>query len=319
MNNYSQAASQLGIAINYQCKNESEVALIKKKVQESYTRWAQMVYDKAFMNWGLWDKETFNEYRNLNFSFGKICPIQDIYSQLLIYYLIRPLVKANLFNKRLLDIGCGNGIGLKVSSELLRTQYALGVDLVDKFISNANKNFYKMDFVNYMQSDAEQLGLNSESFDIITNLESSHLYPRIERFFIEVERVLARGGFFCYSDINMDSKQQAKKLEEFVATRKNLRIVYKYNITKMVQSSIYSRIITQEKAFYKKAYTFFDYDKDKLLRELPALAGAMGLSFLPWWKIWLKNPELRAMAKNARRDKYWGKKYYFYYLIQKSN
>lgn len=319
MNNYSQAASQLGTAVNHQCKNESEVTLVKKKVQESYTRWAQMVYDKAFMNWGLWDKQTFNEYRNLNFNFGKICSIQDIYSQLLIYYLIRPLVKANLFNKRLLDIGCGNGIGLKVSSELLRTQYALGVDLVDKFISNANKNFYKMDSVNYIQSDAEQLGLDSESFDIITNLESSHLYPKIERFFKEVERVLAPGGFFCYSDINVNSKQQAKILEEFVAARKNLRIVYKHNITKMVQGSIYDRIITQEKTFYKRAYAFFDYDKDKLLRELPSLAGAMGLSFLPWWKIWFKNSELSAMAKNARRDKYWGKKYYFYYLIQKSN
>ena len=47
------------------------------------------------------------------------------------------------------------------------------------------------------------------------------------------------------------------------------------------------------------------------------LAYAMGLIFLPWWKIHFKQPELRYIAKAARKEKFWGKKYYFYYLIQK--
>ena len=316
---YSQAAKQLGSAVKQTCLNAAEVKLVKHHVQDSYNSWAHMVYDKAFLNWGLWDKKIYNEYVRLDFNFSTICNIQDIYSQILIYSLIRPLIKIQFFNKRLLDVGCGNGIGLRVGSELLETKYALGIDLVNKLVSNASRNFYKENEVNYIQSDAENLPLENESFDIVTNLESSHLYPQIEHFFSEVERVLSPGGFFCYADIHVKTKQQTEKLEAFIKTRHNLKIIEKIDITKMAQASIYQRIIANEDVFYKNANAFFGHDREKLINELPTLAGAMGLSFLPWWKIWFQNPELYTLAKNARNDKYWGKKYYYYYLIQKLN
>lgn len=314
---YSEAAANLGQLLNLQCLDPSEVRMVKQKIQQSYTSWASMVYDKAFLNWGLWNKKIFDEYLSLDFDFSKICNAQDIYSQLLLYKLIRPLVKAQFFNKRLLDIGCGNGIGLRVSSELLKADYALGVDLVNQLVKNATHNFYAPEKVNYLQTDAENLALASESFDIVTNLESSHLYPKLENFFSEVERVLAPGGFFCYADIHLNSKQQIKRLEAFVRERGNLKIVQKINITKMVQASIYQRIIANETGFYQMAEAFFGNDKAKLLAEIPSLAGAMGLAFLPWWKIWFKNPDLRPMAKNARKEKYWRKKCFFYFMIQK--
>lgn len=314
---YSQAANQLGYAVNHECLNISEVKLMKSNVQESYNSWAHMIYDKTFLNWGLWDKKIVDEYLGLKFKFSTICTVQDIYPQILLYYLIRPLIKFNFFDKRLLDIGCGNGVGLKASCEMLGAKYALGVDLVHKLVTNGNRNFYKENEINYIQSDAEQLPLANESFDIITNLESSHLYPRVEHFYSEVERVLAPGGFFCYADIHIDNKPQSLKLEAFVNSRKNLKIIQKHDITKMVQAAIYKRLIENEDGFYKHAQAFFGHDKQKMLTELPSLTSAMGLSFLPWWKIWFKNPELRIIAKNARKDKYWGSKYFFYYIIQK--
>jgi SAM-dependent methyltransferase len=276
-----------------------------------------MIYDKAFLNWGLWDKKICKEYQELNFNFSKICAVQDIYSQLLIYCLIRPLVQAQFFNKRLLDVGCGNGIGLKVGSELLQTEYALGVDLVNKLVTNSNGNFYLSNRINYIQSDAENLALENESFDIITNLESSHLYPKLERFFSEIERVLAPGGYFCYSDIYITKKCQTQRLERFVKTKKNLRIVQKIDFTKMVQDSIYNRLVVYEDIFYEHARAMFGEEENKFFIEASSLARAMGLTFLPWWKIRFKKPALRSIAKSARKDKYWGKKYFFYYLIQK--
>ena len=217
----------------------------------------------------------------------------------------------------MLDVGCGSGVGLKISSELLKAKYALGIDLVNKLITNANNNFHIEDKINYIQADAEHMGIANESFDVVTNLESSHLYPQIEHFFTEVERVLAPGGFFCYADINFDVKQQAERLEAFVKARKNLRIVEKHNITKMVQASIYQRIIANEKRFYQLAQYFLGADKVKLTSELTNVASSMGLMFLPWWKIWFKNPALKELGKFARQCKYWNKKYYFYYLVQK--
>jgi ubiquinone/menaquinone biosynthesis C-methylase UbiE len=316
--NYSGAAYKLGLAVKHQCSDSSEVSRVKNDVIDGYSSWADMIYEKAFLNWGLWDEKIYKEYLEQGFDFSKICHVQDVYSQILLYYLIRPLVKIHFFHKKLLDIGCGNGIGLKVSSELLKTEYALGVDLVNKLVTNAKSNFYKENKINYIQSDAEHLALANERFDIVTNLESSHLYPRIEDFFSEVERVLSPGGFFCYADIHIEDKQQVKKLEAFIKTRKNLRIVQKHNITKMVQAAIYQRIIANEDEFYHNAKIILGNDSELLASELPSLAGAMGLAFLPWWKIRFKTPVLRAMGKSARNDKYWGKKYFFCYLVQKA-
>ena len=35
---------------------------------------------------------------------------------------------------------------------------------------------------------------------MVTNIESSHSYPHLDRFFAEVRRVLRPGGVFCYTD-----------------------------------------------------------------------------------------------------------------------
>ena len=312
---YSEAASRLGVVLKQECMNTAEVDQAKQCIQESYDIWAAMIYHKAFLNWGLLDKKIENEYNNLNFNFSSLCKNQDVNSQLLLYTLIRPLLKMQFLKKRILDIGCGNGIGLKLSAELLEAEYALGIDLVNTLVRHASANFSETDKSNYLQSDAENLALANESFDIITNLESSHLYPKLENFFAEVERVLAPGGFFCYADIHLANKQQSEKLEAFVKTRTNLKIVQKINLTKPVQASIYQRLITDETAFYTAAKKLFG---ENLLAEIPALAGAMGLSFLPWWKRRFQHPDLKPIAKNARKDNYWGKKYFFYYLIQKT-
>lgn len=315
---YSQATKQLGGAINTNCTDSFEAQVIKKKILESYNSWAHSIYERSFLNWGLWNKKIAREYERLNFDFSALCPYQDIYSQLLLYYLIRPLLKREFFNKRLLEIGCGNGIGLKMNSSLLRSEYALGIDLVHKLVSNAESNFYSKDQVNYLQADSEALPLNDASFDIINNVESSHLYPRLEYFFSEVVRVLAPGGYFCYADIHTDAKQQARRLEKFIASRNDLQIIQKKNITKLVQASIYRRLIVNEKEFYQLAISLFGSSPEVLKKELASLAQAMGISFLPWWKIWVKTEELRPIAKVARNNPYWGgKKLFFYYLIQK--
>ena len=196
----------------------------------------------------------------------------------------------------------------------------MGIDLVNKLVTNATHNFYKENKVNYIQSDAENLPLANESFDIITNLESSHIYPRVEHFFSEVERVLSPGGFFCYADVQISTKQQPQRLEAFIKKKKNLKIILKHDITKLVQEAIYQRLIVNEDALYKNATAFFGYDEQRCAAEFPILVGIMGLTFLPWWKIRFKNAALRHIAKDARKQKPWvGKEYYYYYLIQKAD
>ncbi|QMT59468.1 class I SAM-dependent methyltransferase [Legionella sp. PC997] len=310
---YGQALKQIRSLLKLGNPHPSEVKLIKNQIQESYKSFAHIIFDKSFLNWGLWNKKVYNEYASLNFDFSKICTIQDIYSPLLLYHLIRPLIRMQFFDKKLLEIGCGNGIGLKVSSLLLKTKYALGVDLTKELVNHAYQNFYKENTINYIQSDAEHLPFENNSFDIITNLESSHLYPQIELFFSEVERILSPNGFFCYSDLNIKGKLQAKKLDEYLETSTTLRVIQKVDITRMVQSAIYHRLIVNEQKILAYINSMTSEDE-----ELQDFVSSMGLAFLPWWFFLFKKTSLRHIAKKERKKTLiYGKKYYFYYLIQK--
>jgi phthiocerol/phenolphthiocerol synthesis type-I polyketide synthase E len=49
--------------------------------------------------------------------------------------------------------------------------------------------------------DSENLPFKSRSFDVVTNLESSHTYPNLRAFFAEVSRVLKKKGRFLYTDL----------------------------------------------------------------------------------------------------------------------
>lgn len=317
MNNIIEAGNKIAFVIQHYCQDMTEVLLDKKSIQESYTFWAEIVNDKSYLNWGLWDKKIHKELLELKYDLPVVEGVPYLNSLLLIYYLIRPLFKNKIFNKKLVDVGSGNGIGLKVASQLLEADYALGVDLTNQLVNHSKKNFYLKDQVNYIQADAENLPLESNSIDIITNLESSHNYPRVEQFFSEVERTLAPGGYFCYADIDIPSKSQSRSLELFLKKHPNLKIIHKHNISKMVQASIHDRLIINEDQFYEDSLRRFGQASPLLIYEIMYLANAKGLSFLPWWKIRFKRPELKEIAKAARKEKFWGKKYYFYYLIQK--
>lgn len=49
--------------------------------------------------------------------------------------------------------------------------------------------------------DAEHLPVEDQSFDVVTNIESSHTYPNLRAFFAEVKRVLKTDGAFLYTDL----------------------------------------------------------------------------------------------------------------------
>ena len=52
-----------------------------------------------------------------------------------------------------------------------------------------------------VKGNAERLPFNDETFDVVLNVESSHLYTRRVNFVREVHRVLKTGGFLCTADV----------------------------------------------------------------------------------------------------------------------
>lgn len=317
MENFIHNTQQIGFVITHHFLERSEVNLAKKIIQDSYTFWSNLVYDKSFLNWGICDKKVQQEFLKLQYDYRAIDNMHDVNSMLMVYYIVKPLIDENFFNKSLVDVGCGNGMGIKILSQLLHTKHALGIDLTHNLVLHGHHNFHLENSVNYIQTDAEQLPLENESVDIITNIESSHNYPRIEYFYSEVARILAPGGYFCYTDHDVPNKSQVEKLDAFLKKNPQLKLIKKQYISKMVQASIHQRVIKNEDWFYQMALNLLGKDSEDLAMEMLYLAYSMGLVFLPWWKIYFKRPELRYIAKAARNEKFWGKKKYFYYLIQK--
>jgi len=101
--------------------------------------------------------------------------------------------------KRVLDVGCGRGGTIHVFKTFFKPSRLVGLDLSTNAIEFC-RQAHKDPRVTFHEGDAENLPFEDGSFDIVTNLESSHSYPHIHRFYSEVYRVLAPGGHFLYTD-----------------------------------------------------------------------------------------------------------------------
>ena len=61
--------------------------------------------------------------------------------------------------------------------------------------------------------DAERLAFQDRQFDAAVDIESSHCYPRLSKFYREVHRVLKPQGVFLYADFFWE-KNHKSLLEE---------------------------------------------------------------------------------------------------------
>ena len=99
-----------------------------------------------------------------------------------------------------LDVGCGRGGTVFVLKEFFEPAQVRGIDLSPHAIEFCRKT-HRYPGVRFDQGDAEHLPLAEGSVHVVTNVESSHTYPHIERFYDEVARVLTPGGHFLYTDV----------------------------------------------------------------------------------------------------------------------
>ena len=114
--------------------------------------------------------------------------------------LVRVLTKnACLKDKRVLDIGCGRGGAASYMARYHEASKVTGLDYCKENIDLCQR-IHSMDRLDFIQGDAQDLPFESNSFDVITNIESSHCYAAPKVFFQEVYRVLREDGRFCYTD-----------------------------------------------------------------------------------------------------------------------
>jgi SAM-dependent methyltransferase len=106
-----------------------------------------------------------------------------------------------LKGQRVLEVGCGRGGGASFVKRYLKPSQMTGVDLSENAVQFCRKN-HKVHGLTFRAGDAERLPFPDASFDAVINVESSHCYPSLPRFFTEVRRVLKPGGHFLYADLH---------------------------------------------------------------------------------------------------------------------
>lgn len=103
-------------------------------------------------------------------------------------------------NEEILDIATGGGHTANIFASYAKRVVAL--DLTSKMLQAA-ESFIKgngHENVIFMQGDAEDLSMESDSFDIVTCRIAPHHFPNVEKFIEGVHRVLKKGGQFLLDD-----------------------------------------------------------------------------------------------------------------------
>jgi SAM-dependent methyltransferase len=104
-----------------------------------------------------------------------------------------------LRGKNVLEVSCGHGGGASYLARTFQQKNYTALDLNSTGI-NFCKQRHRVDGLNFVQGDAENLPFEANTFDVVINVEASHCYPDFPRFLAEVTRVLRAGGHFLYAD-----------------------------------------------------------------------------------------------------------------------
>jgi ubiquinone/menaquinone biosynthesis C-methylase UbiE len=121
--------------------------------------------------------------------------------QVTLYHELRAThLKIDLAGKRILEIGCGAGGGIAYLHRSCASSEAVGMDLSPLVIRENREFFRTAGGLSFIEGDAQNIPCESQSFDAVFNLESSHCYPDPKKFYKEVARILRAGGYFHYAD-----------------------------------------------------------------------------------------------------------------------
>jgi ubiquinone/menaquinone biosynthesis C-methylase UbiE len=102
--------------------------------------------------------------------------------------------------RRVLEVGCGRGGGASYIMRYLKPKFVIGQDISNRSIAFCEQN-HSVEGLSFVLGDAENLQFEDETFDVVVNVESSHLYPDMQRFLAEAYRVVKPHGYLLLADV----------------------------------------------------------------------------------------------------------------------
>lgn len=186
--------------------------------------------DLYYKNMNLALKRLNDEYTMLHFPLYKNDTDNFLQSQKnLTDYCISVL--DSIKGKKILEIGCGNGVQAKYIQKKFEPRFITGIDL-DKSsieIANMEKKRKHIRNIQFLVDDAQDLSkISSQSYDVVINIESAFHYPDKVSFLKQIYRVLKPGGHFLIADI-LSTKGKGSGIRKMWKKRMILHHWHKYN------------------------------------------------------------------------------------------
>jgi SAM-dependent methyltransferase len=111
--------------------------------------------------------------------------------------------KVSLEGKQVLEVGSGRGGGAKHIAGFYKPAFYTAMDLAQSAVDLASK-IHVLPNLKFIQGNAESIPMDSNSMDVVVNVESCHAYGSVEKFLSEVRRVLKPGGYLLLVDFRSD-------------------------------------------------------------------------------------------------------------------
>ena len=106
-----------------------------------------------------------------------------------------------LIGKRVLEVGCGRGVGIEILLSL-NAHLVIGFDLDPRMVVLARKRVSKYgNRAGVFVGNAEAIDLPDASFDIVVDYGILHHVPDWQKALMEITRILTPGGIFFFEDI----------------------------------------------------------------------------------------------------------------------
>lgn len=109
--------------------------------------------------------------------------------------------RGSLAGKRVLEIGCGRGVGIEILLSL-GAEHVTGFDLDPRMVALATQRLAKYgDHARVFVGDAEAIDAPDASFDAVIDYGVIHHIPHWQEALREIARVLKPGGMFYFEDL----------------------------------------------------------------------------------------------------------------------
>lgn len=187
--------------------------------------------DWTFMNYG------FLEIRNGQADLSSVdLAKEDEPDRLCIQLYHRVASPIGLSGLRVLEVGSGRGGGASFLTRYHQPAHYTGADFSPQAVALSKRRHAAVANLAFTVGDAENLPFPDGTFDAVVNVESSHCYGHVEKFFAEVARVLKPGGHFLYTDFRAVAEMD--KLESQLAARTDWQRVVREDITPAVANAM---------------------------------------------------------------------------------